>query len=136
MSQYIHNRNHLKNFRKELRNNLTPAEAVLWKALQGKQLLGMKFRRQHSVENYILDFYCPRIRLAIELDGQAHFSSAGMESDMERDILLSNLHITVLRFENKAIFDNLAGVLEEISQCVMQLTISNISPEENIRPLP
>ena len=62
----IHNRKNLKQFRKDLRNNLTPAEATLWKAIQRSQLEGRKFRRQHSVGNYILDFYCPKEKLAIE----------------------------------------------------------------------
>ena len=58
---------YLKGRRKELRKNLTPAEAGLWKMLKNKQLYGLKFRRQHSIENYIIDFYCPAIKLIIEL---------------------------------------------------------------------
>src|SRR5690606_37295233 len=82
----INNLPHLKTFRKQLRNNLTPAEASLWKMLQGKQLDGRKFRRQHSVTNYILDFYCPAEKLAIELDGQGHFEASQAEYDFERDL--------------------------------------------------
>ena len=62
----------LKTFRKELRSNLTPAEAKLWTYLKNKKLGGRRFRRQHSVGGYILDFYCPTEKLAIELDGQGH----------------------------------------------------------------
>lgn len=72
----IHNRKHLEQFRKDLRNNSTSAEATLWKYLKGKQL-GKKFRRQHSVGNYILDFYCASDRIAIELDGQKTFYKGG-----------------------------------------------------------
>jgi len=59
----------LKYFRRKLRSKMTPAEAKLWTYLKGKQLEGKKFRRQHSVSRYILDFYCPSSKLAIELDG-------------------------------------------------------------------
>lgn len=112
----IHNRKRLKQFRKDLRNNLTPAEATLWKALQKSQIEGRKFRRQHSVGNYILDFYCPKEKLAIELDGHEHFTVNGDERDFIRDEYLRTLNIKVLRFENKEVFDNIVGVLEEIKQ--------------------
>lgn len=110
MSKNIHNKKGLKIFRKELRNNLTSAEATLWKALQGKQVEGYKFRRQHSVGSYILDFYCPAARL----DGEGHFCSAGMEADAEKESYLDNLDIKVLRFENRDVFGNLESILEEI----------------------
>ena len=100
--------------RKELRNNLTPAEAALWKALQRGQLEGRKFRRQHSFGKFILDFYCPSEKLVIELDGRHHFSDVGFEADSERSTFLHSHGIRVLRFENKDVFENLDGVLEEI----------------------
>jgi very-short-patch-repair endonuclease len=79
----IHNRKNLKPFRKDLRNNLTSAEATLWKYLKASQL-GKKFRRQHSAGNYILDFYCATERIAIELDGKNHFTEDGMRYDEVR----------------------------------------------------
>ncbi|WP_230407031.1 endonuclease domain-containing protein [Pontibacter cellulosilyticus] len=106
----------MKKNRKELRGSLTPAEAELWKHLKGGSLDGRKFRRQHSVENYILDFYCPSEHLAIELDGQVHNHSSAEQADQERDQYLRNLNIRVLRFENKDVFDNLEAVLHEISK--------------------
>lgn len=108
------NQHYLKGHRKELRQNLTPAEAALWKALQGGQLDGRKFRRQHSFGNYILDFYCPAEKLAVELDGRHHFSDAGFEAESERTAFLNCHGIRVLRFENKVVFEQLDGVLEEI----------------------
>ena len=84
MKESIHNLKALENNRKQLRNNLTPAEAALWKMLQNSQLEGRKFRRQHSVGNYILDFYCPSERLCIELDGAYHFTEQGESYDQER----------------------------------------------------
>ena len=82
----IHNRKYLKEIRRILRKNLTPAEALLWKALQKSQLDGKKFRRQHSVGNYILDFYCPAEKIAIELDGMPHFSIIG-EKKIEKEMI-------------------------------------------------
>jgi very-short-patch-repair endonuclease len=110
----VHNKKELKQIRKDLRNNATTAEAVLWKSLQRSQLEGQKFRRQHSVGNYVLDFYCPAEKLAIELDGNHHFTDAGYEYDLSRTAFLNDLKIQVLRFENKLIFQNIESVLEAI----------------------
>lgn len=110
----LHNRKYLKQTRRALRSNLTPAEATLWRYLQNKKLNGRKFRRQHSVGNYILDFYCPQEKLAIELDGAYHFTGAGYEADQERDSYLKHLGIRVLRFENKEVFHDVVRVLEVI----------------------
>ncbi|MFN3315949.1 MAG: Eco57I restriction-modification methylase domain-containing protein, partial [Raineya sp.] len=112
--EQLNNLPHLKTFRKELRNNLTPAEAKLWTMLKGKQMDGRKFRRQHSFANYILDFYCPEERLAIELDGQGHFEATQAEYDRERDLFLETFGIRVLRFENKWVWDNPDGLLEVV----------------------
>jgi very-short-patch-repair endonuclease len=110
----INNKPELKENRKRLRNNGTSAEAFLWNYLKGKQLKGRKFRRQFSVGNYILDFYCPTEKLCIELDGADHFTSAGYEYDEERTEYLNKLGITVVRFENKTVFDGNENVLETI----------------------
>jgi len=94
----LHNRKYLKAQRQDLRNNLTPAEAELWKYLKGAQLAGRKFRRQHSIGNYILDFYCPAERLVVELDGQVHQHLITAQADAERDEKLQALGIQVIRF--------------------------------------
>ena len=114
--EQIHNRQSLRARRKELRSNLTPAEASLWKSLQRSQVSGKKFRRQHSVGNYILDFYCPECRLAIELDGQGHFSPVAWEHDSQRTEFLNKLNIRVLRFENRDVFEHLDWVLRTIGE--------------------
>ncbi len=116
VAKNLNNLPHLKTFRKKLRNNLTPAEAKLWTLLKGKQLENKKFRRQFSVANYILDFYCPAEHLAIELDGQGHFEASQAEYDYERDLFLNYCGIKVLRFENKWVWNNPEGMLEEIKQ--------------------
>ena len=114
MADNIHNRQYLKERRKELRNNSTSAEATLWKSLQRSQLNGRKFRRQHSIENYIVDFYCPSEKLVVELDGSVHLNFSIQNYDYERNKRLESLGFTVLRFENKDVFENLSFVLDEI----------------------
>lgn len=112
----MHNKKYLKNRRQELRNNATSAEAFLWKYLSNSQLNNRKFRRQHSIENYIVDFYCPSEYLIIELDGEVHNNSIAEEKDAERDNHLKELGFNVLRFENRLVFDNLNGVLKTITE--------------------
>jgi very-short-patch-repair endonuclease len=109
-----HNYKFLKKYRKKLRNNLTSAEARLWSILKNKQLKGRKFRRQHSIDNFIVDFYCPKEKLVIELDGQVHFNPVMEEKDSKRDKILNSYGITVLRFENKMVFENQEIVLKAI----------------------
>ncbi len=110
----IHSRKELQTLRKELRNRLTPAEATLWKHLKSKQLQGRRFQRQHSIERYIVDFYCASEKLIIELDGQGHYTPQGMEKDAIRTERLQVLGFTVIRFENKMVFDQLPLVLATI----------------------
>ena len=110
----IHNRKYLKERRKELRSQLTSAEAYLWTFLQKSQLEGKKFRRQHSIKNFIVDFYCPKEKLVIELDGEFHFNSFSASQDNQRQNTIESLGITVIRFENKEVFENIELVLEEI----------------------
>lgn len=110
----IHNKKGLAINRKALRNNATSAEAILWTQLKNSQLEGRKFRRQHSVGGFILDFYCAKERLAIELDGQDHYTTSGNLKDQERTAYLEANNIKVLRFENKVVFINIEQVLEEI----------------------
>ncbi|MEK7095015.1 MAG: endonuclease domain-containing protein [Patescibacteria group bacterium] len=105
-----------KTLRQRLRGEATAPERILWRKLQGKQLEGRKFRRQYGIENYILDFYCPEIRLAVEVDGDTHFESADAErKDIERErYLIETHHIQFLRFTNRDVVDNLAGVVDSI----------------------
>ncbi len=101
----IHSLPRLGEFRKELRKNLTSAEATFWKIVKNSKFEGRKFRRQHSVGNYILDFYCPAEKLAVELDGTRHFSSFGAAEDRERTAHLESKGVRVLRFENREVFE-------------------------------
>ena len=113
----INNLPYLKEKRKALRNNLTTAEAILWNHLKGSQLEDRKFRRQHSINHYILDFYCPSEKLAIELDGAYHFTEEGQQKDQKRDADLMELGVRVIRFENNEVLEHLEGVLEKIKGC-------------------
>lgn len=111
----MHNHKYLEERRKELRKSLTPAEATLWKSLQRKQLKNRKFRRQHSIKNFIVDFYCASEKLIVELDGAVHLDFAQQNYDHERTQILEGLDFKVIRFENKLIFENLPEVLENIA---------------------
>lgn len=113
-NDHIHNKKYLKSFRKDLRNNGTPAETFIWKQLQKRRLKGRKFRRQHSIKNFIVDFYCPAEQLIIELDGEVHNTPKAQEKDNKRDLELEELGFTVIRFENKMVFEALPSVLKEI----------------------
>ena len=102
--------------RRTLRAGLTPAEAALWRVLQRSQLQGRKFRRQHSIGPYVVDFYCPNERLVIELEGSAHDSEQTALRDEARERFLSAAGVTVLRVENRNVFKNPEGVLDLIKQ--------------------
>jgi very-short-patch-repair endonuclease len=112
----LHNKIQLKETRKVLRTNSTSAEATLWKSLKNKNLDGRKFRRQHSIHNYIVDFYCPSERIIIELDGAFHLDFINQQKDHERDQQLERLGYKVLRFENKFVFEDIEMVLNSIRE--------------------
>ncbi|MBS1778959.1 MAG: endonuclease domain-containing protein [Bacteroidetes bacterium] len=114
---WIHNARHLKEIRKELRNNATPAEAALWNYLKNKKLANHKFSRQHSIENYIVDFYCSSEKLIIELDGEIHQAPMNIINDKERDTRLHELGYKVLRFPNNDVLNNINQVLYQIQLC-------------------
>jgi len=116
MNNEIHNRKYLKELRKELRNNATKAETKLWQALKRSQLNNRKFRRQHSIENYIVDFYCPSEKLIVEIDGEAHNNSVNNEYDYKRTTELEELGLKIIRFSNEEVFKNLELILEAIKQ--------------------
>ncbi|MBU0489426.1 MAG: endonuclease domain-containing protein [Bacteroidetes bacterium] len=134
MPTQLYNLSHLKETRKVLRKNMTPAELALWEMLKEKKLLGRKFRRQYSIGNYIADFYCTSEKIVIELDGQHHFSKEGIDKDKERDKFLVDLGMKVLRFENKEVLDNLTEVLKIIKLEIVGQSASQI--DKSIYPNP
>ena len=110
-TKQIFNKKEIKQNRLSLRKNLTPAEAALWNLLKNKQLEGRKFRRQHSIGNFIVDFCCPTEKLIIELDGDVHGEYTAIEKDTKRDPYLQTLGFTVIRFENTFVFQDPEFVL-------------------------
>ncbi|KAB2916493.1 MAG: DUF559 domain-containing protein [Bacteroidetes bacterium] len=117
----VHNRECLLERRRELRKRSTPAEIRFWNILKAHSFDGKKFRRQHSIENYIVDFYCSKEKVVIELDGEIHNNYINRQMDYERDLRLRELGYTVLRFENERVFSDLANVLKEIEGSFRQL---------------
>jgi very-short-patch-repair endonuclease len=124
VARRIHNRVENKGKRQELRNTATPAEAALWKHLQSRALDAKKFRRQHGIGPYIVDFYCPECRLVVELDGQPHFEFIADTYEVERAAYLQGLGLRVLRFENRIVFESLDAVLRTIREEVERTTPS------------
>jgi very-short-patch-repair endonuclease len=97
---------------RNLRQNLTPAEQILWQHLRNRKLHGLKFRRQHPIGRFIVDFYCPESRLIVELDGEIH--DRQFEYDTARTEQLQAYGDRVLRFQNQEVLDRLSSVLDEI----------------------
>lgn len=104
---------YLKEKARELRNNSTLGEILLWKKLKGKQCYGFDFHRQKPIHNFIVDFYCHKLKLIIEIDGYSH--NFKFESDKQREIELNELGFTVLRFSEGEVRNNLNLVLNSIS---------------------
>ncbi|PWC14743.1 endonuclease domain-containing protein [Brenneria corticis] len=110
----IFNRRERTGLRRELRQNLTEPERRLWEKIRHRQL-GVKFRRQHGIGIYIVDFYCAECHLVIEVDGDSHFSAQGSAHDCLRDDYIRSLGLSVLRISNTDIMKNIDGVLMLIS---------------------
>ena len=109
------NQSRFKELRRELRNSSTKAEKSLWNLLKRDQIQGLRFRRQYSIDNFILDFYCPKLKLCIELDGDYHFHVNQPFNDATRDeILLKKYGIFTLRFENFKVFTQPQTIVNEI----------------------
>lgn len=115
-----------KEYRKALRSNMTSAEATLWRALKGRGVGGMKFRRQQGIGPFILDFYCPEHRLGIELDGDSH--DYKYEYDEERTEYLRQQGIRIIRFSNQQVFTSIQGVVYEILNVVNEIRDPTPSP--------
>lgn len=117
----LYNKASEKAKRQQLRRNMTKAEFMIWQKLKGKQIEGCKFRSQYGVGQFVIDFYCPELKLAIEIDGDSHFQAGAQEYDRERQAFIESVGIRFLRFTNNEVYDNLAGVLERINQEIWEL---------------
>ena len=113
-----------KRQRRELRKNKTPAEEILWTKLRRKQL-GYKFRQQHSFGKYIMDFYCPSLLLAIEVDGSVHGKMSRQTHDEIRTKYLENNFITVIRCTNEQVLTDIGQVIISIQRACKQVEEKN-----------
>ncbi len=107
--------------RRKLRNNPTEAEKNLCPFLRKRQMLGFKFRRQYGIDAFVLDFYCPKVRLAIEIDGEIHRSREVNRYDKERQQYLEQFGISFLRFSNREVLENVETVLKMIEEKLKEL---------------
>ncbi|MEM6254717.1 MAG: endonuclease domain-containing protein [Cyanobacteria bacterium P01_D01_bin.156] len=117
----IFNKQSEKSKRKHLRSHMPNAEIILWGKLCRKQIAGAKFRRQYSIDRFVIDFYCPGLRLAIEVDGPTHQGPEAQSYDQVRQQLIESLGIEFLRFTNNEIYQTLDIVLDVIHQKVLSL---------------
>ncbi|WP_224085559.1 endonuclease domain-containing protein [Nostoc sp. MS1] len=117
----LYNKTSQKEKRRSLRNNMPPAEKILWDKLRNRQIDGFKFRRQYSIDVFVVDFYCAELKLAIELDGDSHFQAGAQVCDYERQCFLESKGTRFLRFTNQQVYQELEGVIAMIAQTVCQL---------------
>ena len=110
----IFNKTDVKEKRRALRKRMPPAEVILWLKLRSKGLNGCQFRRQYSIGSYIVDFYCPQIKLVIEVDGDSHFVDGADSYDRNRQAIIESLGISFLRFTNRDVYERLEGVINTI----------------------
>lgn len=118
MRQLTNNDRILKDRRRDLRARSTDAERLLWQKLRGRQVCNLKFFRQFSVGPYILDFYCPEKKIAIELDGSQHTTEQGVAYDVERTAYLTGKDVKVMRFWNNEVLTNVDGVVMKVLEVV------------------
>jgi len=119
--KFLRNDPAFKHRRRELRRNQTDAEKVLWAHLRSKQFYGMKYFRQYSIGSYILDFYCPNMKLAVELDGGQHNQSDKRERDVARSEYLKAQGVDVMCFWNNEVLLDIQSVLSELALKVTPL---------------
>ena len=103
-----------------LRTNMTDAEQMLWRRVRLKQVRGLQFYRQKPLLTFIVDFYCPKAKLVIELDGSQHFEAEHHAADAERDAALTRLGLRVLRFDNRQVLLETEGVMAVIDEVVCE----------------
>ena len=112
----------LKQIARNLRNNSTLSEVLLWQQLKGRQMRRFDFHRQKPIDNYIVDFFCPELMLAIEIDGDSH--DIKLEEDARRQRILESLGVRFLRFQDRDVKQNMAGVLKVIEDWIDKHTSS------------
>ncbi|NJM70842.1 MAG: DUF559 domain-containing protein [Scytonema sp. RU_4_4] len=117
----LYNKDSEKDKRRLLRQNITKAEKLIWEKIRDRQLENCKFRRQYSIDKFVIDFYSSELRLAIEIDGESHFREDAAECDKARQEFIELAGIKFIRFTNNDVYANLSGVLESIAQNIKNL---------------
>ena len=117
----IFNRHNEKLKRRYLRKNVTWAEKILWQEIRNKKILRQRFLRQYRIGKYVVDFFCPKIKLAIEIDGSTHTKDDEIEYDTQRQKEIESLGIKFLRFTNLEIFYSLSNVLNIVKEKTQEL---------------
>lgn len=120
MTQH-YNRSSDREKRRELRRKMTPPEARPWSVLRGRRMLGYRFRDQYGVDRYVLDFYCPSLKLAIELDGDSHYVEGAQEYDAARQQAVEGYGIRFIRFTNPQVMQSLDIVVQSIQEAMVEL---------------
>lgn len=105
---------------RELRETQTSAEVLLWELVRDRRMLGFKFRRQHQIGRYVVDFYCREAQLVIECDGGVHDRNEQWQHDQSRDLYLTQLGNRVVRFKNDQVLSNTETVLEQIASLLLR----------------
>ena len=118
----------LLEFARTMRTNATDAETLMWQLFRAKRFMNLKFRHQHVIAPYIVDFYCHEIGLAIELDGSQHNTEDGRAYDAERTKFLEALGLKVVRYWNYDVLQNMGVVLEDLWNICFELHIKSTSP--------
>ncbi len=114
INNLVYNQPYLKGVRRNLRKQEVSAERILWSKIRNRQQ-HYKFRRQFSIGNYIFDFYCPKLKLGIEIDGATHSTKLEIKRDREKEKFINRFNIKIIRFLNTDIFDDIDSVLEELN---------------------
>lgn len=122
---YLYNREEYIKRRRELRQQSSKAERILWERLRARRFYGLKFRRQFSIGVYVADFYCPELRLVVEVDGEQHLFQPQIEHDRRRTTWLNNLGIQVIRFSCDEVQLATDDVLERLKVFITSLTPSS-----------
>ncbi len=111
----------LYEYAKQMRRNSTEAEEILWQRLRNKQIAGLKFRRQHPIDKFIVDFYSHEINLAVELDGNVHDQAEQRDLDKGRTETLKEFGINLIRFNNEEVLNNIETVINKLSKKILDL---------------
>ncbi len=113
---------------RQLRGHLTDSEAMLWSRVRRKRLLGVQFYRQKPIGDYIVDFFAPRARLVVEVDGSQHLTNHHAQKDTDRDAFLESLGLKVLRFNSREVLKETAGVIKRIYSVIEERVKKEIPP--------